>query len=235
MLNQYKWRHFYFNKYIVSCLPKKKYFISYDYHHKALWFRVFKAGSRSIDCHLKNESVQGAYIYSSEVGYIPFMFRHYFKFAFVRNPETRFISAWKDKVLNQNYFRFSEEKHERMKELDNFIEWVKTLDIQRCDEHLREQCSLIDLNHIDFLGRLEFFERDFNYLADKIGLRRDNPIHLNKTNKNTDLHLSYRQKREIQNIYKRDFEILYPQYNTSLVHEELTPPPNDLSPVVLVN
>lgn len=210
IITPYKFKHFYFNKYLVSPFSTDKYFISYDYAHKALWFRVYKAATRSIDHHLKSGSVKGEYIYSSEVAYRPAMFRDYFKFAFVRNPETRFVSGWKDKVLNQNYFGFDSDEHERMKNLDYFIQWVKTLDIRHCDEHLREQCSLIDLNHIDFLGRFESFDRDFEYVAQQIGLKEYQPVHLNKTKKDSSIVLSDEQKNAIFNIYKKDFEILYP-------------------------
>lgn len=219
MTTTYKFRHFYLNKYLIKPFSKNRYFLSYDYAHKALWFRVYKAATRSIDHHLKSESAEGQYIYSSEVGYCPSMFKNYFKFAFVRNPETRFISGWKDKVLNQNYFHFGPEEHEEMKHLDAFIQWVKTLDVRTCDEHLRAQYALIDLNHIDFLGRFESFNRDFEYVAGKIGLKTYKPVHLNQTQKDSGIEISEAQKRALFEIYRKDFEFFYPCYAENLTRE----------------
>lgn len=180
--------------------------MSYDYKHKVLWFRVYKAATRSIDHHLKSDCGKGQYIYASESGYKPKMFKDYFKFAFVRNPETRFVSAWKDKVLRQNYFKFSEIEHEKMKEIETFIAWVKKQNLRTCDEHLRTQCSLIDLKHLDFLGRFENFAEDFQKVADKIGLKSYESVHLNQTEKKKVISISDFAKSEIREMYREDFE-----------------------------
>ena len=152
-----KLKHFYFNKYIVSQFSEKKYFLSYNFKYKALWFRTYKVASRTINEHMK-ESSPGDYIYSSEVGYIPRIYKNFFKFAFVRHPVDKFISAWKDKVLNQNYFQFDTDIYEKMKNLDHFIDWVETLNINNCDEHLRAQNAIIDLENVNFIGYFENFD-----------------------------------------------------------------------------
>lgn len=208
--NRYKLKHFYFNKYLLSLYKRNKYYISYDYNHKALWFRTYKVASRTIDEKLKNDCNSKKYIYGSLMSYYPCMFKNYFKFSFVRNPENRFISAWKDKVLKQNYFKFSNSEFVKMKDLNNFISWVDKLDIDNCDEHLRSQNSLIDLNNIDFLGRFENFANDFKIVLDKLKIVNDNIKILNKGIK-TDFDLTYEQKIRIYKIYKKDFQIFYPQ------------------------
>ncbi len=48
-----------------------------------------------------------------------------------------------------------------MSDFKNFVDFVSTLDLKTCDRHLRLQCELIDLNNIDYLGRLETFAKDF--------------------------------------------------------------------------
>ena len=202
-------RNFYFNKYIISPFSKRKYHLSYDIRHKALWFRVYKAATRTIDHHLKKDSKSGEYIYSSEVGYKAGMYKKYFKFTFVRNPISRFLSAWKNKVLETNSFNFSEEEHEQMKNLDHFIDWVKKIDIKTCDEHLREQCSLIDLNNVDFIGRFENFEEDFEYVTRKIGISYQNKVHVNKSNE-LEFSISNKNKTDIAHIYSKDIRLFYP-------------------------
>lgn len=212
---KYKLKHFFYNKYFLSFFKRSKYFLSYDYNHKALWYRTYKVASRTIDKKLKEDGEKEQYIYGSNMAYSPRMFKKYFKFAFVRHPEDRFISVWKDKILRQNYFAFHEEEWEKMKELDNFISWTETLNIDKCDEHLRSQNALIDLNHVNFVGRFENLTRDFDYLASKISLSSTELEHLNKTPEK-ELELTIEQKRRIFNIYRKDFEIFYPDYQENI-------------------
>lgn len=211
VFNKYKLRHFFLNKYILSRLKKKKYFMSYDYKRKALWYRTYKVGSRTINKKLKSNCEKGQYIYGSEMSYNPEMFKDYFKFAFVRNPRSRFLSAWKDKVLKQNYFKFSTEKHGRMKDLNSFLDWVETLDIDNCDEHLRSQNALIDLNNVDFIGRFEYFSRDLRIVMDNLEMQDREVVFLNKGMKK-ELELTREQELRIYNIYKKDFQIFYPNH-----------------------
>ncbi len=204
-----KIRHFYWNKYLVSPFAKQKYFLSYHFKYKALWFRVYKVATRTIDKHLREGCAKEDYIYSSEVGYHPDAYQDYFKFAFVRQPVERFISAWKDKVINQNYFHFEAGQHEELKELKNFIAWVKEQDITKCDEHLRAQYALIDVEHVDFIGRFENFAEDLHKVAQQIGMPLQNLQHLNKSGSRT-IQATAAEIQAIQTIYQKDFELFYP-------------------------
>jgi len=203
-----KWRHFYLNKYIVSPFIGKRYYLSYCYTYKALWFRTYKVASRTIDKHFRENSQKQSYIYSSKTGYLPFMFRNYFKFAFVRNPIDRFLSAWKQKVLMSNSFNFSDEIYKEMHSLENFINWAETLDIDNCDEHLQSQNSMIDLNNIDFIGRFENFELDFKYVAEKINLPMLQVYHENRSN-SSELEIDSNLMERIKLIYKKDINFFY--------------------------
>ena len=206
---KYKIRHFYLNKYIISLFGSKKYFLSYDYKHKAIWFRNPKVASRTIDDKLRSECTNFEYVYSSAVNYCPAMFRSYFKFSFVRNPESRLISAWKDKVLKQNAYQFSPVDHERMKNLDNFLTWVENFDIDTCEEHLRSQNTLIDLKNIDFLGRFESFTEDFNFVLEKLNIESRNINTINKGIR-SDIEITESQRMRIHKIYEKDFQLFYP-------------------------
>ncbi|QNR25188.1 sulfotransferase family 2 domain-containing protein [Croceimicrobium hydrocarbonivorans] len=212
--NRLKLRHFYLNKYLLSLFKEKKYYMSYDYKHKALWYRTYKVGSRTIDNKLKSNNPK--YIYGSLMSYSPGMFKDFFKFSFVRNPEGRFISAWKDKVLKQNYFKFDAAEHEKMKDLNYFLSWVEKMDIDNCDEHLKSQNSLIDLNNIDFLGRFENFSEDFAFVMNKLNIKLDSDIE----HRNKGLKVSFtpteEQRRRIYKIYYKDFQLFYPNHKNSL-------------------
>lgn len=189
--------------------------MSYDYEHKALWYRTYKVASRTIDDKLKGENKSGKYIYASFMSYLPWMFKDYLKFAFVRNPEARFVSAWKDKIIRQNYFKLDNAEHERMKDLNYFLSWVEKLDIDTCDEHLKSQNSLIDLNNIDFLGRFEYFNRDFGILMERLNIK-DNDIEFHNKGPKKEVELTLEQRKRIYNIYRKDFEIFYPDHFETL-------------------
>lgn len=205
-----KIRNFYVNKYLISPFSGRRYFISYDFRHKALWFRNYKVATRSIDHHLKSNCKPGEYIYSSAVGYNPAMYKNYFKFAFVRNPVGRFVSAWKDKVLKQNYFKFPAEQHQDMKNIGNFIGWVEQRNLEICDEHLRAQYALIDLNNVDFLGRFEKFEEDFSHVAKTLEFKSQPDIKLNTTQEiKTDI--SNANHEDILKLYEKDVRLFYPE------------------------
>lgn len=204
MLN--KLQHFYFNKYLVSPFSKEKYYLSYCLDHKALWYRVPKVGTRTIDEHLKEGSTSGGYIYSSRVGYLPSMYKNFLKFAFVRDPQDRLVSAWKNKVAEANYFNFEADEYQKMQKFDEFVVWLSTQDINQTDEHLLPQYKLVDYKNLDFLGRFESFSDDFSVLAKKIGLPIDQ-VHHKNSSKKANIEISPATKSLIEEIYRNDFEI----------------------------
>ncbi len=208
-MNNHKFKHFYLNKYLVSPWAQRKYYLCYNYQYRALWFRVAKVASRTIHQHFLDHTEPGQYIYSSQVGYLPEQFKDFFKFGFVRHPLDRFVSAWKNKVRDSNFYQFSPEEHRRMQDLGQFIEWVATLDLDSCDEHLCRQSALLDLNHIDFVGRFETFEADYRTVARHIGLPVEEVQWKNRTH-DADEGLMPSQIERLEELYRKDFQIFYP-------------------------
>ncbi len=135
-----------------------------------VWFRVAKVGTRSIFHALRMAGVGFEIENGVFLHYLPNRFADCCKFAFVRNPWERFLSCWHDRVVDRNHFGFSAEEHREMQDLSRFIAFVERLDITRADVHLRPQSCLIDLNNIDFLGRMESFDSDWALVAAQIGL-----------------------------------------------------------------
>jgi hypothetical protein len=209
ILNPYKFKHFFYYKYILSIFKKRRFYISYDYKHRALWYRTYKVASRTIDSVLREDCKKGQYIYASFNPYQPKLHVNYFKFAFVRNPESRFISAWKDKVLRQNYFQFPDKTYRKMKDIDNFILWVENLDLSNTDEHLKKQIDLIDLDNVNFIGRFENFQKDFSFVLKKLNINTQDVPVLNK-GLNYVSELNLKQRARIVKLYKEDFERFYP-------------------------
>jgi sulfotransferase famil protein len=204
MLN--KLRHFYFNKYFISHFSKDLYYLSYSFDFKALWFRVPKVATRTINQHFIDNSTKHGYIYSSKVGYIPSMYKNYYKFAFVRNPLDRFISAWKNKVIEENYFNFDMIEYSKMKNFDEFVQWVSKQDILKADPHLLPQYKLIDLENLDYLGKFETFKEDFAKVTKEMGLPIDEIYHKNLSSK-VKLDFSTISIKLVKEIYSKDYEL----------------------------
>jgi len=205
MLN--KIRHFYFNKYLVSPFCRKKYYLSYSFRFKALWFRVPKVGSRTIHQHFLDHSLPQEYIYSSRVGYLREMYRSYFKFAFVRHPVDRLMSTWRNKVLEANYFQFDPDEYLNMQSIEEFISWLAAKNIHEVDEHLLPQTDLIDLSNLDFMGRFENFDNDLIHVAGAIGLPLEHVYHKNPSTR-TKIKVTRDLQVKIQEIYRQDFNDL---------------------------
>ncbi|WP_204376765.1 sulfotransferase family 2 domain-containing protein [Methyloceanibacter marginalis] len=140
--------------------------------------------------------------------YPPKHFANYFRFAFVRDPLDRLASCWRNRVLDQNYFHLSGDQRQSMSNFNSFIDWVQTKDLETCDVHLRLQCRLIDLNHVDFIGRFENFDNDFRVVAAHIGLPVVDIPHENRSSSSTSADLySYETRKRVTDLYAKDVAI----------------------------
>lgn len=203
-------RHLYLNKYILRPLQSRRYHLSYCIDHRALWFRTYKVASRSIDRHFREGSRDGYYIYGSPVGYLPSLYKSYFKFAFVRHPVDRIHSLWRDKVLqNRHQFGLDSSQFENLTTFEGFVDWLETLDLDEADQHLIPQAILIDLENVDFIGRFENFSEDFSYLADRVGLEVGEIHRLNVTERRNEPVPEILADR-IRDLYAEDVRLFYP-------------------------
>lgn len=176
---------------------------------KFVWFRVAKVCTRTIFDLLNNAEIKLQAEQAMCVHYPYSSYKDYFRFAFVRNPWDRLVSAWKNKVLKANYFGFTTTERERMRQFENFVDFVADLDIENCDHHLRLQCKLIDMNNIDFIGRYENFESDVAIVMRKIGIHNVEIKHLNQSSDSDTYQEYYNDQLRIKvgEIYKKDINI----------------------------
>ena len=186
-----------------------KYNITINHEKKFLWFRVAKVGTRTIFSHLKNNNIQLDVEHASYLNYPVKSYKDYFKFAFIRNPWDRLVSCWYNKVIEKNYYNFDAETHDRMKNFDNFIDYVATLDIFNCERHLCAQTALIDINNVDYLGRMETFTQDINYIFNHLNINTENIISKNVTKNRKPYHGYYTEKlaEKVYQIYKKDIQV----------------------------
>lgn len=181
------------------------YNISYSAEHKFIWYRTAKCGTRSILKIFENNKN----IVSEDNIKLKLHWNQYFKFAIVRNPWDRLLSAWKDKVQKQwsspghHPFRLDVYKKYKNK---SFSFFVKNID-PNMDRHTMCLSNLIDLKNINCIGRFENLQQDFDKICDEIGISQQQLPHKNKTE-----HKHYTEYYNVEtcNIvakkYKKDIE-----------------------------
>jgi hypothetical protein len=156
-------------------------------------------------------------------GVIPESWNSYYKFAFVRHPFDRLISAWKmftDGMKNSPHISVT--YHSKVLPLEDFMTIVedetiifdsrrKTLE-EKIRHHTIPQTHPFNcLHHAEFIGRFEIFRSDFAKIAHRVGISPDiipHP-HLNITFhgpwKN---YLSGELLLRCKEYYRADFELL---------------------------
>jgi len=209
-----KKEQFYFRlcvKYLPLLRDKKKYNITISEEHKFVWFRIAKVGTRTMLDMFSNKSNLSSY--HAMWCYFPAeQYKDYFKFAFTRNPIDRFTSAWFDKVCNKNYFRIGQDKLEKLKDFNYFIDLFKEDSRIANDQHFKRQSDLIDINNIDFIGRIENFENDLNVVYQKINVSMPTIIHKNRSQNNDMIQnplglVTQKRRDKIIEHYSKDFSI----------------------------
>ena len=150
-----------------------------------MWFRTAKCGTRSFLNFLRNNTKVG--VHARDICFDE-SWKDYFKFTIVRNPWDRLLSTWRDKVENQ-WTKWSregpKEYHKRRiwiyKKYQNkdFKFFVKNV-IPSRERHTKLQINLFHAD-VNFIGRFENLQADFNIICDKIGIPQQNLPHKNKT------------------------------------------------------
>ena len=137
----------------------------------------------------------------------------YFKFTFIRNPWDRFVSTFF--YLKQNV-KDEELLNEARKKLSNysFTSFVKELYLEKNQFsknyfiHLRPQIHFLEsMDNIDFIGRFENFQEDFNIICDKIKIPRQQLPHDNKSkHKHYTEYYDDETKQIVAEKYAKDIE-----------------------------
>lgn len=138
-----------------------------------------------------------------------------FKFSFVRNPFDKLVSWYfyhRDNLKMEFYYEYT------------FKQWV----LAKCPVHrgiawgnctltaLGTHNYLLDLNDnlmVDFLGKIESIEKDFDMLLQKFSYDQCKLVHVNKSN-----HKNYREyydsesREEVEKLFKKDLVVFEYQF-----------------------
>jgi chondroitin 4-sulfotransferase 11 len=204
-------------------LPTGRVSLNAFYYYKCIFVHIPKSAGISVSYSLFGPiNLAHLTIQQYEEKIPSLLFKKYFKFCFVRNPFDRLASAYffiKKGGVNKTDEAFSKETISQYTDFEDFV--IRGLETPEVINwiHFRPQVYFIKDSsgkiNLDFVGKVENLESDFNYILEKIGLKR-NLEHLNKTGNHKDYKSLYTQemKAKVESLYKEDFELL--GYNSFL-------------------
>jgi len=195
-----------------------RYNLSISHQHRFVWFRVAKNGTRTL---LRSMALSGVRLdvdQAYRVRYSIRAYREYYKFAVARNPWDRLVSCWHGRVLRKNAFKFPEKYYRRMRDFSAFVDHVAGHDLENCDAHIALQSSLIDLNELDYLIRMESYEEDIAHVFRTIGIDGFEISSDNRTNDRRYYEEYYNDETrdKVGRIYEKDVRLFGYHYGQSV-------------------
>jgi hypothetical protein len=151
----------------------------------------------------------------------------YFRFAFVRNPFSRALSCYLEKIVGEQWLRDLRLpklglRADQQLDFNEFLRHVECQEPAFMDIHWAPQSYLLSLGKVEygFLGRFETFQHDLLLLRNHLALDAPDELFAARTQHTTNAREQIRQyfDREseslVRSIYRDDFEKL--AYGTSL-------------------
>ena len=182
---------------------------------KCIFIHIPKTGGNSIYEALFSKNSNGHIRYSEYQEENSKKFQEYFKFAIVRNPWDRLVSAFFFLKKGGMHCVDKEWAQENLKEFNTFDQFVMSGINKKkiySGVHFKPQSYWIcDKNNrimVDFIGRLETLDQDFLFISNKIGSNKKTLKKLNAVSK-LDYRKYYneRTKNIVYDFYKDDIEL----------------------------
>ena len=152
-----------------------------SHKHKCVFIHINKCGGTTIDTLFTGKFAghKKAFVYKRSK---PNIFDNYFKFTFVRNPWDRVVSFYHYQIKRGwDYYPFN-----KTIPFDKFVKnWLKPMRRQTplatypCYDWISDKDDNL---LVDFIGRFENFQEDFDIVCDKIGIPHQQLPHKNKSN-----------------------------------------------------
>lgn len=180
------------------------YFLTIGSTPSFVWYRNAKVCTRSIYAALVAADVDFVVEHAGNVRVPLPLISDRFSFAFVRDPRTRIVSCWQNKVVDHNGFDLAEDLRQELQTFEAFVDWISGQDMTTCNKHYRLQSQLLDLPNIDFIGRFENFGADFDKVCSTIGIT---PVveHRNSSHRREPV-IGPRVKALLEDLYRDDLE-----------------------------
>jgi hypothetical protein len=133
--------------------------------------------------------------------------KNYYKFAFVRNPYDRLVSAYYNFRYDSGHSAWAGPIYQ----FDDFKDFVFGFEATPCKNfiHLKSQFEYLQVGgqiNLDFIGRYENLDADFLKIEKALGLENKTLIKTRVGQRPKKLHIDLETKDKIWRIYKDDFE-----------------------------
>ena len=187
----------------------------YD-EYKCIFVHIPKTGGKSVSRAIFGNLGGGHnHIRKYKIVFGPYTFRKYYKFAFVRNPYSRLVSAYifLSNGGDDKYDRdWANEHIVHYESFDNFVRnWINPANIFK-KSHFKPQVHYICNDklqvEVDYVGRFEELEKDFQHICGILNIERELP-HYNSSNKTKRWKEYYNTETFaiVNEVYKEDFEV----------------------------
>lgn len=186
--------------------------------HEHIFVHVPRTGGTSIAEALFQEGARGhipLYVFRT---FDPARYDRYFKFAFVRNPYGRLVSAFHQVKNNAPNPRTQQWAETHLDGVDSFRSFLQRLaesatfrwTVTSMD-HFRPQWEFLTVNgaiDVDYLGRFEQIESDFEKIAERLHLEEQLPHRNQSSHRSYHWYYQDKQTNVVERMYRRDFERL---------------------------
>ncbi len=150
-------------------------------------------------------------------------FNEYFKFAFVRNPWDRLVSAYfflRSGGMYERDKQWYENNLSKYDSFDDFVKnWVNRKNIFKYIHFVPQYKFICDQNHavkVDFIGCFENFQKDFDFIKKRLRVQANLECHnTNKINK-SDYRKYYNEQtmQIVADVYREDIQLFNYNFDT---------------------